>query len=517
MAHAGTRERLFAAGALAMVAVGIAARIVIWRSAYGVPDSDEAIPGLMARHLLSGNVSLFFWGQGYGGPIEPWLSAPINAVFGDTYVGLRLVAVILTAATSIVIWRVGLRTIGRHGAVTAAVVYWTFPVFSVWESIHERGFYSASILCGALALLLVLRIREHPSARDMAWLGAVVGIGVWQSFQLLPVLLPMLLWLGIRRRGSTRLVPYAVPGLLLGAVPIVVSNVRHSWWSLRLGADSGTQIGYGPQLKTFFTNPLPMALDLRAPCSQDWFITRPAALALYAALIVAFLVFAWQARNTRREVLGVVIAVFPLIYVLDPLTAIYLNPGYVLVLVPMLVLVLCAAVTTPLRGIWVMGAVLLLAAGTLIDLSTHGARSVNGRVIANCLTGASPSSGPPALPRDFGPLISTLRRLGIRRAYASYPIAYRLDYETDEQIVVGQGRLNALRVDSAGGVIPWEQDPNLNRWPAYDAIVGRTPQAPWIVDRTIDTGQLDLATFAKQHYHTARVGPFTLYLPPRAG
>jgi hypothetical protein len=42
-------ERVFAAGVGAMLAVGVVARIYVWRASY--------------------------WGQGYGGPLETWLAA----------------------------------------------------------------------------------------------------------------------------------------------------------------------------------------------------------------------------------------------------------------------------------------------------------------------------------------------------------------------------------------------------------------------------------------------------------
>ena len=75
-----------------------------------------------------------------------------------------------------------------------------------------------------------------------------------------------------------------------------------------------------------------------------------------------------------------------------------------------------------------MGAALLLVAGSLYDL--HAAE-VDGRPLPNFMGRGS------YLPRDFGPLIRTLDRLGIKRVYASYWIAYRIDYETGERISRG--------------------------------------------------------------------------------
>ena len=67
-------ERLFAAGIGTMLVVGVVARVLVWKSIYGIPDSDEAAGGLMAKHVLAGDFSVFYWGQAYGGPLETWLA-----------------------------------------------------------------------------------------------------------------------------------------------------------------------------------------------------------------------------------------------------------------------------------------------------------------------------------------------------------------------------------------------------------------------------------------------------------
>ena len=46
------------------------------------PDSDEAIVGLMARHVLDGELTTFFWRQAYGGSQEAILTAPLFWVVG---------------------------------------------------------------------------------------------------------------------------------------------------------------------------------------------------------------------------------------------------------------------------------------------------------------------------------------------------------------------------------------------------------------------------------------------------
>ncbi len=68
--HPAVRSRVDIRWIALVAAVGVAGlvlRVWIYRSALGVPDSDEAVVGLMTMHLLDGEWTTFFWGQGFGG------------------------------------------------------------------------------------------------------------------------------------------------------------------------------------------------------------------------------------------------------------------------------------------------------------------------------------------------------------------------------------------------------------------------------------------------------------------
>ena len=89
--------------------VGIALRVWVYRSAIGVPTTDDGIVGLMALHALHGHFTTFFWGQAYGGSQEALLTVPLFWIFEPSWLALYLVPMALTAVTSVVIWRVGRR------------------------------------------------------------------------------------------------------------------------------------------------------------------------------------------------------------------------------------------------------------------------------------------------------------------------------------------------------------------------------------------------------------------------
>jgi hypothetical protein len=84
-----------------------------------------------------------------------------------------------------------------------------------------------------------------------------------------------------------------------------------------------------------------------------------------------------------------------------------------------------------------------------------------------------------------------------------------------ERIIAADGRPNAFRVSSVGGVIPKAADPSLlPRHPQYDGIASRARYPTWVVDKAFDGGNLDLWAFSQAAYRSEDVGPFTIYYRP---
>jgi hypothetical protein len=247
---------------VAGIAVGALERLVLWRSHAGALDGDEAVWGLMARHVLHGHPTTFMWGQAYGGTLETIFSAPLVGLFPGSTVALRVVPVALTAVAAVLVWRVGLRTVGEPAATAAAILFWLWPSYSIWKSMRAHGFYGTGIVASLLVILLVLRLDAHATRRDAALLGFVVGVGLWQSAQLLPIALVAAAWLVWRRPGALRLAPLALACAFVGFLPWTISNLRHDWWSFAFPPGSGT---FTSHLRGILNGALPMALGLRVP------------------------------------------------------------------------------------------------------------------------------------------------------------------------------------------------------------------------------------------------------------
>ena len=461
-----SRRRALLAVVVAGAIAGVLLRVGVYRSSLGVLDGDEAVWGLMTRHLLDGDLSAFFWGQGYGGTQEVLATAPLFALFGTSTVLMRLVPVALTAVAVVLVWRIGRRTIGEPGATAAAVLLWVWPPYLIWKSERAHGFYGSGLVFACLVLLLVLRLAERRSRLDVALLGLVLGLGWWQTPQIVPIALPAIAWLTWRRARVWRDAWIAVPLALLGALPWLVSNLEHDWWSFDV---SSGQTPYPTRLRGFVSSTFPMALGLRVPFTSEWLLGTALSGVVYAALVVLFAFGWWRAPNAATRLLYVVAATFGFLYALSPSTWLVDEPRYVVMLLPVLVLLVGQALTTVRRAAVAVVAGVALSTLVLWQLTTSPEfeQRADGLFV----------------PRTFAPLIEELERNGPKRLFAGYWVAYRLDFETDERLVAAEATFPTLS-RSGERVVPRRPTrSDESRHAEYDAIVRADPDAGFVLLR----------------------------------
>ena len=414
----------FASGVLvgALVLAGVAFRLWILRSRLGLVDGDEAVVGLMARRALDGSFEAFFWGQEYGGSAEALLVALLLAVRVPGRWAMEAVPIGLHASAAMLAWRIGRRTIDRvGGASLAAGVCWAGSPALLWWSTKERGFYGATLACGLVALLLVLRLVERRGWADAAGLGLALGVGWWSSPQILHFAVPGLVWLAwaLRRRLGDlgRTLVLAAPAAVVGALPWLWANAATGLASLEAAPDRRT---FGDPLPIFFQYGVPMVLGLRAPITLAW---EPTGARLTYGLVLAGLAVVLVVRPRRLRPVLLALAAYPLIFALLPTTYYYGEPRY-------------------LDFLWPLLALLAGAALVRLPVSARAAAlAVVVAVTANGVAGMVQLEGPPGEPfEDVSPepvaeLVVALDDLGADRVLADYWVAYRLTWETDGRIV----------------------------------------------------------------------------------
>jgi hypothetical protein len=442
----------------------------MWLVANSGINSDEAVVGLMANGALHGHLTTFYWGQDYGG-VEYLFVAALFKVFGAHAWLIRATACLLSVAACVVVWRLGRCIFGNDvGVPVAVVLIWIWPESNVRNSLQEFGFRGVVLVCGLLVLLAAVRIATHRD-RLLTWalLGVSAGVGWWASPEILYFLVPaapFVVMAVVRSRpwpSRSAALATGVVGAVVGALPWLYTNVGSRFASLRIGQHFGSDDGgYGHRVTVLFAKTLPIVLGTRVTGSGAWVGggVGPLAFGLVVAIVVAACAYL-LVRVPRARILVAFVVTFMFLYPAMP-TGYWLDGRFAVYLAPVVGLVVLGAAGDVMhralpsararRRAWVaVGGVILVAAGASTVVSLDSTTAFSSRPFA---IGTPSSEATPAA------VAGGLARSGVHHAYASYWVAYVLDF--------------------AGAGVVAATPPDAIRSQALYAAVAAQPRAAWL-------------------------------------
>jgi hypothetical protein len=392
---------------------GLWVRFWIHTVPLGRVNSDEAVTGLMARHLVRGEWTTFYWGQSYAGSLETMVTASIMRVTGSDNFAFHVVPFVESLLVASLVYAIAQPHVGRQRATSAALVIWVFPAAYVLLSTRAMLFYQPTLILGLAAIWLAESIARRQRDHLVAWFafGLALGLGWWCSLQILFFAIPAFGWLLVHRRD--RLVGWLASalGAVIGASPWLIYYFRHD--GLPLKQLAGGQGTYVDHLHAIVTAGLPMAVGLRQPITERWLalglgplVPALVIIALTAAVVACF----------RRRVLGhpltMVAVVFVPLHALAP-GSYYIGTGrYYIFLAPTLAFVIAAC----FRKRAAMAAGLIVAVVVSI-ITLWDIRSVE------------------VAPDSTGPVVQFLERQRVHHVYAHYWVAYKLVWESHESVI----------------------------------------------------------------------------------
>jgi len=243
-----------------ILALVVMVGLKVWLLIQGVVpfNSDEAIVGLMARHILAGEPTTFFYGQAYMGSLDAILVGVLFNFLGHEVWVVRLLQIILYAATIITTVLVAKAAFGSiETGIIAAILLAVPNINTTLYTTISLGGYGEALLLGNLLILLGLFIvrntgwflngdENHSSDfkkifSERGWmltclLGAVVGFGLWVNGLTLVYSIPVvILVLYVFLRNFNKIgrillfqhVSFGLLGFFLGAAPWWVYAIQH--------------------------------------------------------------------------------------------------------------------------------------------------------------------------------------------------------------------------------------------------------------------------------------------------
>lgn|GEM_PF-748622 len=449
------REVLFL---IALVIVGLALRLdFIWAAA-GTIDADEAIVGLMGKHILEGkNIPVFYYGQHYMGSLEALLASISFFLFGMSPMTLQLAPLVFSLSLIPIVYLLGREILSaRCGIVAALLTAVPPPALLVWSSKARGGFIEVVVL-GALALLGTVRwYKASPERlRYPAAIGFLLGVGWWVNNQIIYFMLPIAFCSLIHllgrasRQGVSRLlnrqrlslilmiVVTGIASFFIGGAPYWLFNVKHGFPSFGMFTLS-TGEGFRDQLQGLFSTALPMLVGARRFWHREPSFSGSMLVAgiLYLVPILGVVCIRFKSecallagRLDRRapiELITLFCISCVLVFAASSYGWLVQAPRYLLPLYVGLFILLGVGVDYVARFSKITSVLLV---GALIGF--HCAASYYPE---RAIAGEPFVYAGQRVARNHKKLIKTLDTLGITKVRTNYWIGYRLAFETHERV-----------------------------------------------------------------------------------
>ena len=444
-----------------VLAAALGAALRLWYLFHETINADEASVGLVAQGIVHGHFTAFYLGQFYGG-VEPYVSAALFGVFGQSALMVKMTPVLLALVAALLTWRIVLRLVDdRFVAALAGLLLWVAPLAALWNSTVERGFRGVTMVCGLACLLFALRcIDGRRGYLDLAGLGVFLGLGWWSSPEIAYFLVPTGLVLigAIAVSPSGHRIVFWLPRLVVGLVFVGIGALPWLWAnvpgfrSLKAASFPGGQTtlnpGYGGRLERFFNDVLPMQTNLVSPPSGTDVFHHPVQLVFqfgFDAIVVVAVVLCVM-KGGRGLAIAAGAVAFPFIFTLQPGTWFWQDGRYG---------VFMGAALVPLLAIACDEAPRLV--GRFRRQRQHSRASTVARylmcgilVVSSALTvvsfrqtASAFALGKGGFFSDWGdpnaPVLQTIARLeagGVHTGYAEYWVAYDLDLLSNERLVI---------------------------------------------------------------------------------
>ena len=489
------RQQLVTFAVLLIGALLLFATILLTSQKYA--DGDEAVVGMMAKHILSkGERPILYYGQVYGGggAIEAYLAAIPFAIFGVSAIALKSVALCIWLVTIALCYLFCLRRYDYGTAIFSSVILSTATALIEWH-MKMRGGYAEIPLFFILILICFTSIVENGAKKSWQFwlLGVLCGVAYYNLEIIMPFLFTLILFSLLWQSSFWRwkAVLLTVAGITIGASPLIFYNLANHFMNIRYMFFRGA----GNEGSNVFVN-LYNLLTVYLPrffvsSNIGDYVSSPPIMAYveYAIYLVLFVTLVvkigpqvqkrieglFSRKAVKKTDLAADIDAFLIIYLIlhilifsisgdigKPETALrYLYPLY-----PALAVVAARAVhwlwLNPKRMIQVTGTVLLgtlILLGSINHVTTLGDTSIYDDVL---IDGQNITHRQTA-GESISKLIAFLNKRGINRVATPYFVQWRLIFESNETIIASSYQL------MPGADIP--------RYPSYDEIAWKQPQA----------------------------------------
>lgn len=481
-------------------------------------DSDEAVVGLMARHINQAKpVPTFFYGQDYMGSLDALLVAAGFRLAGESVTTIRLVQAALYLLTLGVAYRLAQVVTGSRRVAAMALLLLAIPTaLGVLYTSITLGGYNELVLSGSLVLLFGWQVTLGGQHEPWRWaaLGLAAGLGWWTNGAIITACAVVVL-LGLRSFSVRHWRGYGIAALafMLGSAPWWAYNLRHDWAALTFLVEgfeptpTADPLTPGDALLGLLLLGLPALYGLRLPWEAGYRLsTGLVVVGLVYLVLLADLLAHWtarhppelpseKARQRGRAWVWLVFGVFGAIFIFSSFpdaTGRYLMPLWIPAAIGLALGLDRLRRAGRMVAAVALGLLLAAQAGIVIH-AAHTGTGLTPQLVERLRTS----------PEDDEALLDFLAAEGYTHGYASYWASFRLIFRSHEAVILDTTLPYDYKGFQAGN----------NRYPPYSQAVARAERVVWITQPFPELDTLIAARLAAAHitYQSRDFGGYRVY------
>jgi hypothetical protein len=302
---------------IGLIFVGVVIRLhFLWASGFSI-DSDEAIVGLMAQHILEGKgIPTFYYGQHYMGTLEPITAAIFFKLFGQSNITLRMVPLFWTVLLLIFYFRLVRENLGSRAAKLSTALLSISPAAFIEWSTKPRGGFIEVIFLAVFALLMAFRFHRSGKICYAVLSSFILGVGWWTNNQIIyffPAVAVIFLsgFFNAKEKSTLKFLKlfcFSLFLFLVGGLPYWLYNIFNDWVSFGMFKFANSQ-----KVSSYFAGMLSHSLPMILGGKRFWAtgdiypFSTPIGFILYgstAILSVLIIFFKKYSLNQRIIVLS---------------------------------------------------------------------------------------------------------------------------------------------------------------------------------------------------------------------
>ena len=446
---------------LILVATAIVRFVILFVSQTHV-TSDEAIIGLMAKHILEGRYfPFYFYGISYNASCawEAYLAVIPFAIAGVNVIALKIPIVLLSLICLTLFYMMTARIFSIHVATLASLIFALWPGLLKWH-FQPRGYAFYFLLIPVLIILfLVVENQDIPRRRDFFFFGLGCGVAFWGMELLLITIVALWVLLVFRRKFSIKNFAASFGGFMIGYAPAIWWNLTHSmrnWHFLFLekpeAGEFAARFGLNAWREIFLT-------EMPKFFSADtvlWYYpeTKWTGYVLYFVTAVAVIIAAssglrWNSvrdsfrsgfftsEATKDLLMLILIGVSFVPYVIAPLRV----PGYFLAAAFFMSILLARAVDRlGVKRIWARALAAVIVVATIVCGIAAIIETANRNQIETLTL--CPNGTDHCMIRvpgdDIDAVKQDLEQNGIKAVWTTISFVYPLIFETNEKLIASE-------------------------------------------------------------------------------